>query len=388
MKLKQLPNDFRVEEITSVIPTEGPFAFYRLEKINWTTPDAIKLILKRWVIPYSRLSYGGLKDRHARTIQYLSIFHGPQRNFTHPGVDLNYLGQREEAFTSQDIEANRFILTLRSMSLKAVAQARSSMAELQRVGVPNYFDDQRFGSVGMDGRFVAKEMVLGRYEQALKAALMTPYEHDRAAAKKEKLLLRAAWGDWPRLQTELGRGHARNLVDFLSQHPEDFRGALDRLKPELKSLYLNAWQSHLWNKMLALWLHKHVSAGQLMSMRSHLGDLPLPRGMKPELLEQWKSLQLPLPSSRLKVDADSPLADIVQRVMEQEGLTLDEMKLKDFRKPFFSKGDRAAAVIPENMTIDSQDDELNKGKLKLILRFDLPRGCYATMIIKRMTQMK
>src|SRR6478609_4779887 len=98
MKLKQIPNDFRVEELTSAIPNEGPYAFYRLEKINWTTPDALNLIRRRWNIPFNRLSYGGLKDRHARTIQYLTIFHGAQRNFTHPGVDLTYLGQRAEAF--------------------------------------------------------------------------------------------------------------------------------------------------------------------------------------------------------------------------------------------------------------------------------------------------
>src|SRR5947208_2593878 len=129
MKLKQLPSDFRVEEITAAAPTEGPFAFYRLEKINWTTPDALNLIRRRWKVPYNRLAYGGLKDRHARTIQFLTVFHGPQRNFTHPGVDVEYLGQRDQPFTSDDIKANRFILTLRSMSPKAVEHAKGSLAE-------------------------------------------------------------------------------------------------------------------------------------------------------------------------------------------------------------------------------------------------------------------
>jgi tRNA pseudouridine13 synthase len=388
MKLKQIPNDFRVEELTSVVPTEGPYAFYRLEKINWTTPDALNLIRRRWNIPFNRLAYGGLKDRHARTVQFLTIFHGAQRNFTHPGVDLTYLGQRDQAFASTDIDANRFILTLRSMSSKAILAAQQAKGELEKVGVPNYFDDQRFGSVGFDGRFVAKEMVLGRYEQALKTALSAPYEHDRGSMKREKALLREAWGDWPRLKAELPKGHARSIVDYMVHHPADFKGALERLKPELKSLYLSAWQSHLWNKLLAGWIMQNVPNGQLLGMRSKLGELPVPRMLKPERLELWKSLELPLPSARLKVDPDASYTAILDQVMEEEGVPLSEMKLKAFRKPFFSKGDRVAAVIPSGLSMEVDEDELNRGKQKLVLKFDLPRGCYATMIVKRLTQMR
>ncbi len=388
MKLTQIPDDFHVEEITTAAASDGPFAFYRLEKINWTTPDALNLVRQRWKIPLSRISYGGLKDRHARTIQYLTIFHGAQRNFTHPGVSVEYLGQRGEAFTSTDIELNRFRLTLRSMSPKAVQHAQGSLGELSRLGVPNYFDDQRFGSVSADGRFVAKEMVLGRYEQALKAALMAPYEHDRAAGKQEKATLKQYWGDWARLKSEHLRGDAHGPLAHLARHPGDFRGALDRLKPELKALYLSTWQSHLWNKMLAHWLREHVAPGQLLSIRSRLGDLPVPRNMRPDSLNEWRTLHLPLPSSRLKMDLAASWASCVADVMEEEGVPLEAMKLKDFRKPFFSKGDRAAAVIPVGLTAEAAEDELNSGKLKLLLRFDLPRGCYATMIVKRLTQMK
>jgi tRNA pseudouridine13 synthase len=200
--------------------------------------------------------------------------------------------------------------------------------------------------------------------------------------------LRDGWGDWPRLQADLPKGHARRLVDYLFHHPGDFRGALEKLKPELRGLYLSAWQSHLWNKMLAHWLREHVSPGQLMSIRSRLGDLPVPRTMRAELLDEWQSLSLPLPSSRLKLDPAAPWAPLVEEVMKEEGLKLEEMKLKTFRKPFFSKGDRAAAVIPIDLSAKADEDELNPGKQKLILSFDLPRGCYATMIVKRLTQMK
>jgi tRNA pseudouridine13 synthase len=389
MKLKQKPEDFRVEELTSVaLGQSGLFALYRLEKKNWTTPEALNVLRRRWQVPYARLSYGGLKDRHAHTTQYVSIFHGPKRNLTHSEINVAYLGQLEKPFASEDITANRFTLTLRDMSEAAVKRSGEALFEMKRVGVPNYFDDQRFSSVAPDGRFVAKEMVLGRFDQALKLALASPYEHDRAAMKKEKSLLREHWGDWHRCKTVLPKGHARDLVDRLVDHPEDYKGAVERLKPELRGLYLSAWQSHLWNKMLADWLRQHVPAGNLFSMKLRMGAFPIPRTIPADVLPEWKLLQLPLPSARLKIEPSAPWAEIVEKVMDEEGVSLEDMKLRGFRRPFFSKGNRAAVVLPEGLTSSSEPDELNVGKVKLLLKFDLPRGCYATMIVKRLAQVR
>src|SRR5437773_7113350 len=104
MKLKQTPEDFQVEELTDVVPTgEGPFALYRMEKRGWATPDALAAVRRRWKIQPNRLSYGGLKDRHALTVQYLTIFRGPSRKLTHHDIHLEYLGQVPVAYTSQDI---------------------------------------------------------------------------------------------------------------------------------------------------------------------------------------------------------------------------------------------------------------------------------------------
>src|SRR5207248_6895531 len=133
-------------------------------------------------------------------------------------------------FLSQHIRANRFRLVLRDLSEGAVVAAQAALEEIRRDGVPNYFDDQRFGSVG-GGEFMAKALALGDFERALRVALTAPYEFDRAAQKKEKAVLRAHWGDWARCHRQLAPGHVRNLVDYLLRHPGDFRGAIARLRP-------------------------------------------------------------------------------------------------------------------------------------------------------------
>src|SRR5262249_7380048 len=180
-------------------------------------------------------------------------FRGPRRNLTHQGVIVTYLGQVPAPYTSADIRANYFRLVLRDLTAAALDHAAHALEEVGADGVPNYFDDQRFGSVSHGGEFIARSLVLGRFEEALRLALAGPYQFDRAAQKKEKATLRAYWGDWAACKERLPRGHARSLVDYLLHHPGDFRGAVARLRPELRGLYLSAYQSPLWNPMPAAW---------------------------------------------------------------------------------------------------------------------------------------
>jgi tRNA pseudouridine13 synthase len=384
MKLKQHPDDFQVEEITSVHSgAEGPFAFYRLEKRGWSTPDALAAVRRRWQIAPGRLSYGGLKDRHAVTAQYLTIFHGPRRGLHHHDVVVHYLGQVAAPYTSADIDANRFRLVLRDLNPGDRPALETRLAQVAAQGVPNYFDDQRFGSVeGAGGEFIGRLLVRGQFEEALRLALTGPYEHDRAAQKQEKRILAAHWGDWERCKELLPRGHARSLADYLRVHPGDFRGAVARLRPELRGLYLSAYQSHLWNRMLARWLREHCAPERLRPVTLRLGEVPFTAGLDAAEQEQLAALRLPLPSARLKLAEDDPQVGLVRSVLAEEGLELRDLRVKGIRELFFSRGDRAALCLPRGLTGEMTDDESNPGRLKLAQIFELPRGCYATLVVK------
>ena len=251
--------------------------------------------------------------------------------------------------------------------------------------MPNYFDDQRFGSVREGQPFLAKALVEGRFEDGLKLALTAPYEFDRPPEKKEKALLRQFWGDWPRLKDELPRGHARSLVTYLVDHPTDFKGAVARLRPELRGLYLSAYQSHLWNRILARWIESELPATDLATMKLRLGPVPVPRRATAEQVREWSARSLPLPSARTKLADDDSLKPIVDAVLVEEGLTMRDLQIRGIREMFFSKGERPAFLVPANVTGEVGDDETRPGKKKLTMGFELPRGCYATLIVKRIT---
>jgi tRNA pseudouridine13 synthase len=76
---------------------------------------------------------------------------------------------------------------------------------------------------------------------------------------------------------------------------------------------------------------------------------------------------------------------VAEEALRAEGLALAELKIKGMQKPFFSKGDRVGCVRPANLTHTAEADDLNAGRRKLTLKFDLPRGSYATMLVKRVT---
>jgi tRNA pseudouridine13 synthase len=385
-KLKQQPEDFQVEELTDVAPAgRGPFALYRLEKRGWSTPDALAALRRRWRIEPRRASYGGLKDRHALTVQYLTVFQGPRRGLKQQGITVSYLGQVPAPYTSAHVRANRFRITLRNLSPAAAADAERALDEVRAEGVPNYFDDQRFGSVTAGGEFIGRLLVLGQFEDALRLALAGPYEHDRAAQKREKAVLRACWGDWAACKERLPRGHARSLADYLAHHPGDYRGAVARLRPELRGLYLSAYQSHLWNRMLARWLQQCCRSDQLLPVALRLGEFPSYRGLQPTQREALAALALPLPSARLHLDDADPRAEVVCAVLAEEGLELRQLKIKGIRELFFSRGERAAVCRPAKLGHETGPDDMHPGRHQLVLAFELPRGCYATLIVKRVT---
>ena len=179
MKLKQKPEDFRVEEIAQPPLGAGGFALYRLAKESLGTPEAVGAICRAWRLKREAIAVGGLKDRHAVTRQYVSIENGPRRRLNQTNFSLEYLGQTSRPFESSDISANRFEIVIRDLVAPEVEKITALLPIVVEAGVPNYFDDQRFGSVIGHGDFLAKAIMLGDYERALRLALAAPYPHDR-----------------------------------------------------------------------------------------------------------------------------------------------------------------------------------------------------------------
>lgn len=388
LKIKRLPEDFQVAELSEFSASGGPFALYRLSKRSLGTPEAIDEIIRRWHLPRPRLSYGGLKDRHAITQQYVTVRNGPRQNMSEKNLELCYLGQCDRHFTPHDIAGNRFTIVIRDLSEAGLAAAAQAADETARDGLPNYFDDQRFGSVGDSGEFIGRAWCRGDYERALWLALADPNPDDPHSEREQKRILSDNWGHWPECKQLLSRSHRRSVVTYLADKPPDrpdYRGAFARLKVDLRGLYLAAFQSFLWNRMLARILRREVPAENRVEVALKLDPVPFFTGLDDERRAFLQGTELPLPSARLHLE-EGPVLALIEEVLTEVGLELRELRVKYPRDSFFSKGSRAAVIRVGTLLHESSADELYPNRYKLTLSFDLPRGAYATILVKRLTE--
>jgi tRNA pseudouridine13 synthase len=384
MKLKRTPEDFQVEEQIAVQPAGGPFALYRLTKQSLGTLEAIEAIARRWKLLRQRIAFAGLKDKHALTTQYVTIRGGQQRGLSQSNLELQYIGQTGRPIHASDIANNRFTVVLRDLTPEEQARIMANIAAAAKDGIPNYFDNQRFGSLGESGEFIAKPWCLGDYERAVWLALADPNVHDRPDRREAKRLLREEWGNWAEIKSRLRSWYGANIFAFPPNQPLDFRRAIAVFPQHLRSLWLAAFQSHLWNQILAALVHELCRPEQCVLYAIGGRDLPFFIKLDDVQRDVLARTVLPLPSARLHLES-SPLKDLYDRVLAAEGLELRQVRVKYPRDSFFSKGERPAVVTPANFSHDLALDDLYPGRHKLTLRFTLPRAAYATILVKRVT---
>ena len=386
MKLKSTPEDFRVDEITSVRPSNGTHALYRLTKAGLGTPEAIAEVLSRWNIERRRISYGGLKDRHATTLQHFSIAHGPKTGFTDRSMQVEYLGQIPRPFHAKDIQANRFEIRLRKIATSQRERLDRNADWLGRFGAINYFDDQRFGSIGESGELIGMHWCKLNYERALYIALAEQNPHDRPREKEQKEILRTYWGQWEKCKAMLDRSHRRSIVTYLLDHPVDFKRALALVRLDLRSIYVAALQSWIWNRWVSTLIDRFNEQKTERHLPSKSGPLALPDLATEDRQQLWRSqwnVRLPLPSARQHHWPEGTLEDL-ESVVGELGLTVRELRLKFPRDTFFSRGEREVLLFAKDFRANWESADSKQSQSDWKLAFELPRGAYATMIIRQL----
>jgi len=386
MKLKRTPEDFQVEELTTLRPLErGRFTLYRLTKRGLGTIEAVESICRRWNLAGRRVSYGGLKDKHAVTIQYLTILEGPRKEVQERSFDLEPLGYVNQPYGPAHFSGNRFRIVLRDLDREAQERTLAAIAELPAAGLPNYFDDQRFGSVGFSGEFIGQAWLRGDHERALFLALAEANPFDRSGDKAQKAILRESWGQWADAKARLERSSTRSIVTYLVDHPTDFRGAFARLKREFRSLYFSAFQSHLWNLWLSRRIEGLTSPEERVMVDLKTAVLAFPRRLNAPAKAELEAARLLLPSARSPVP-EGPLGELISEILAPLGLSWNDLRVRHLKDVFLSKGTRPAVVFPTGLAHEPVDDELHPGRRAIRLEFELNKGSYATILVKRITE--
>ncbi len=200
MILKQLPEDFIVEEIPLLTPQEqGDYNYYKLKKRDYNTEDVIQKLSKKFNIPRKHFSYAGTKDRNAITTQYFTCKnHIPDIKETDYSVE--YLGKTNKPLSLGDHLGNKFIITIRDID--ELPQENTHFT--------NLFGDQRFSKHNLD---------IGI-----------------SILKKD-------------FQTAVSLVDRDEVQDHIINRPNDYVGALQKVPFKILKIYIHSVQSFFWNKV-------------------------------------------------------------------------------------------------------------------------------------------
>jgi tRNA pseudouridine13 synthase len=391
VKIKVRPEDFVVREEPEVELGERPdrYAVFRLGKRDWDTFDLLDLLARRLGVRPGDISVGGFKDRFGSTEQLVSVRSseaGPpkawkrglrERNFT-----LELAGYSPEPVTARSIRGNHFTITLRDLDPQLVPRYRERAESLQRWGIPNYYDEQRFGSARHGKGFMGKEVFLGHRERALRL-YFEPSRHDDRRTRALKSCVTGAWGRWDQC-LEDAFGEYRDVLEYLKGHPRAWRQALIRIDRRFLVFVLNAYQSYLFNELLTERLVELAGAHEL-SVTHHThrwGVFLFYGGLPPALFDALSRTSLPVPGYDSE-PAEENTRRVLERVLRREGITLADLRVRQLPRISVHGVERPMLVVPRAFEAsDPGEDELYRGKMKMTLRFGLPRGCYATLVVK------
>ncbi len=388
-RLKEFAEDFVVEEITlqgkvlrvgkkvRMESEKGEFAHFVLQKRNWNTLQALKEISWKLGVSQKRFGYAGTKDRVALTTQLCSAWGVEPKQFR--GLSLKDIGingawSAAGPVKMGDLLGNHFTIAVRGIvkgAKRKVAKIRKELGGL----VPNYFGEQRFGSVRANTHIVGKLIVSGNFE----SAVMTYLCSSEGEGKKEARDARERLASEMDFQSALRYFPAhlkyeRTLIAHLAEHKNDHVGALRRLPRGLSLMFVHAYQSYLFNRMLA----KRVSEGRLLPEKGALACPAGPYGF-PEVGKaspfSVKKAKGRFAVGRIIGYESGKLSAEEGEALASEGIAPEAFFIKSFPE-ISAKGALRPLFVPLKDFRFKEEKEMGR------FSFALPAGSYATVAMR------
>ncbi|MCX6565615.1 MAG: tRNA pseudouridine(13) synthase TruD [Candidatus Aminicenantes bacterium] len=377
--IKARPEDFIVEERADLpLSAAGRFAVYRLHKRGWNTSDLVRHLARLFCLPPDRIAYGGKKDKHGQTAQFITIEDAADRSGTGKDYRLEAAGRMDRPMGPDLIRANDFSITIRDLSDLRVLEP--ALDRIRAGGFPNWFDDQRFRSYDSDRGFFAEKILRRHWNGALQVFFtsVTPGLSGRERVRRRELF--RVWRDWKACRAIATNALERAVFDVLRTRPEDVGEALHRIPEEETAMQFAVFQAHLWNETLRRILRaRNIAAAEVPGRE---GPYLFWREIPEADLSALRALHLPTAAAKMEFP-DREAEILFHAVLAEKSLTRADFRTRELRRVRFQSFLRPAAVVPVDFRVlERGSDELHPGRKKIVLRFALPRGSYATILVK------
>lgn len=344
-----------------------------------------------------RIRWAGTKDKRAVTTQLFTVADVSREEIE--GVSLNgatveYLGRSHQYVSLGDLRGNDFEVRLRDADAPENADAIADEVD-EFGGVPNLFGSQRFGSQRPVTHLVGERILEGDFHGAINAYVAESFETEPERTREA----RERYADERDTREALGYfpehlGYERALLNALAEGKEG-REALEALPHNLRRLFINAVQSRVFNLVLR---ERHEAGmgfdsaypGDVVCFAEGTYDAPVPVpntlstqritesnvGAVNRHFERGRAfVTAPLVGSGTEF-ADGEQGEIERRVLESVGVSRSDFDRAD---EYGSEGTRRAVLVLSDLSYEREGDDL-------LFDFFLPRGSYATVVLREFTK--
>ena len=388
---KSSEEDFRVEELIpkmEIANEDRPdyYPLYRVEKRSIDTPHMERSLGEAL---RSRLSYGGMKDKRAVTVQYVT-----------PTSTKSLRPARvvKERFTAQlvgfvprplsrgMVRGNRFTIVLRGCCADMAARMEEAFALARLRRLPSFFGFQRFGAREAGTHLIGRALVRQEFEEAVSLMLLKPRTTDDEATRAARSAMADGHYSEGAKALPAHQDVERIVARRLSSKPEDWTGALRAVPVKLRRLYVQAYQSFIFNRTLSLALAKELDIS-----RYEAGDNWSEVTEDGLVTSRVRGVRDPTPSSPSSSVPMVQLAGYAYRnygsrfdscleeVMAQERVSAKEFYLKQMQEVSAEGGFRKPHIAIWDSSCAYSGDRAD-------MSFTLAKGQYATVLLREVVK--
>jgi tRNA pseudouridine13 synthase len=396
-RTKSSAEEFRVSEISSYpLPDpDGAFSVLRVASHDWEQHELGAAIARRLRLAPHSVQWSGTKDRRAVSDRLLS-YRGPlpDRDLDLPGVEVREAYRARDGLVLGHHYGNAFEVRVADLALapsESLASFRATESSLRGAGgFPNFFGLQRFGEVRPITHDVGRAIVRGDLRAAVDIYLTG---RPLAGSSGVGDAARAAYAehrDAARALREFPSEYRfeRSLLEHLARgHPPE--RAFRALNRDLRLLFVHAYQALLFNR----WVSRRRAAGLPLD-RAQPGDWILRVGRDgtlrgedaypvgednerecSDLVERGRAhLAGPLVGYATP-SAPGPAGRLLDDLLAEEGIERGQFRLP-VAPELASRGTWRSVLLPvPPLGLTPETDGI-------VFRFALPKGAYATVLLR------
>jgi tRNA pseudouridine13 synthase len=381
--IKESPDDFQVNEIPSYLPCgSGEHCYLTIEKSGITTLEAIRRIAQTLKLQERDIGYAGMKDAVGVTRQTISIqWITPEKALALEvdGVRVVSAERHSNKLKVGHLKGNRFCIVIRDVSADAAQLVPSILDILRQRGIPNYFGYQRYGAQG-NSHLIGAAMLRRDWRGCVDRLIGDPDAvRDEgwcaAICAYQQGSLNGALQLLPR--------HCRSERDVLQRlvaRPGEYEKAFSAIHPRMKKLYLSAAQSFLFDQAVACRI-EHID--ELMT-----GDLACKHANGACFLVEDAAAERGR-AAAFEISASGPMFgckmkrpegavwELEHEILEQADV---DLPLFDIPGGLRMEGERRPLRVPAgDLSWSASEDTVT-------VEFTLPKGSYATSLIREITK--